>query len=117
MAESTRCAQPGLTRATAVTDTPTVQSNTHATGNSMKEIPIIVVENDPFPRLLQAFLEAGPAPEPTAAIADFVAPDLPDFSGWLNGVRRNAVGLYPAEVRLASSQQELHEELPGAAAL
>jgi phosphoglycerate dehydrogenase-like enzyme len=83
----------------------------------MKEIPIIVVENDPFPRLLQAFLEAGPAPERTAAIADFVAHDLPDFSGWLNGVRRNAVGLYPAEVRLASSQQELHEQLPGAAAL
>lgn len=80
----------------------------------MTNRPVIVVENDPFPRLLQAFLDPAPMPERDAAIAEFVAHDLPDFAGWLARVRRGASGVYPAEVRLASSQEELHAKLPGA---
>jgi len=79
--------------------------------------PVLVVENDPFPRLLQAFLDATDDPERTAAIADFVAHDIPDYAAWLADARANARGLYPADVRLASSQDELRAALPGADAV
>lgn len=83
----------------------------------MNERPVIVVENDPFPRLLQAFLAAEDITERTAAITDFVAHDLPDYPGWLAGVRARAGMAYPADVRLAGSQQELHAHLPAAHAV
>lgn len=79
--------------------------------------PVIVVENDPFPRMLQAFLDANDDPQRTAAIADFVAHDIPDYAAWLRAARANAAGLYPAEVRLVSSQDELRAALPGAHAV
>ena len=66
---------------------------------------IIVVENDPFPRLLQAFLDGQGDPQRTAAITDFVAHDIADYPRWLADTRAQAPGLYPAEVRLASSQE------------
>ena len=86
-------------------------------GGEMKDRPVIVVENDPFPRLLKAFLDQADDPARTAAIADFVAHDIPDYPGWLAQARAAAPGLYPAEVRLASSQEELHAMLPGAHAV
>ncbi|MBI3044484.1 MAG: D-glycerate dehydrogenase [Betaproteobacteria bacterium] len=73
----------------------------------MTRRPVIAVENDPFPRLLQAFLDAEEVPERTAAIADFVAHDIADYPAWLGRARERAQGLYPAEVRLASTQAEL----------
>ena len=76
--------------------------------------PVIVVENDPFPRLLQAFLDDKDDPQRTAAIADFVAHDIPDYSAWVNAARANAPGLHPAEVRLVNNQDELLAALPGA---
>ena len=79
--------------------------------------PVIVVENDPFPRLLQAFLDAQVDSQRTAAIADFVAHDIPDYPGWLAQARAGAPGLYPAEVRLVSTQDELRAALPGAHAV
>ena len=79
--------------------------------------PIIVVENDPFPRLLQAFLDSGDDPLRTAAIADFVAHEVPDYPAWLAQARMQAPGLYPAEVRLAANQDELRAALPGAHAV
>lgn len=83
----------------------------------MKGRPVIVVENDPFPRLLKAFLDPVDDPARTAAIADFVAHDISDFPAWLAQARAAAPGLYPAEVRLASTQEELHAMLPGAHAV
>lgn len=83
----------------------------------MNARPVIVVENDPFPRLLQAFLDAEEVPARTAAIADFVAHDIADYPAWLEGARVHAEGLYPAEVRLASTQEELQAHLPEAAAV
>ena len=80
----------------------------------MQAKPVLVVENDPFPRLLQAFLDADDNPERTAAIADFVAHDIPDYAAWLARARAQAPGLYPAAVRLVSSQEELRANLPGA---
>jgi phosphoglycerate dehydrogenase-like enzyme len=80
----------------------------------MTNRPVIVVENDPFPRLLQAFLDTDDIPERTAAIADFVAYDIPDYGAWLARARERARGLYPAEVRVASTQDDLRAKLPGA---
>jgi phosphoglycerate dehydrogenase-like enzyme len=65
------------------------------------------VENDPFPRLLQAFLDAEDVPERTRATAEFVAHDIADYPAWLAHARSRADGLHPAEVRLASTQEEL----------
>ena len=76
--------------------------------------PVIVVENDPFPRLLQAFLDAEDVPQRTSAIADFVAHDIPDFSGWLALARSRAAQLYPADVRLVGTQDELRAALADA---
>ena len=79
--------------------------------------PVIVVENDPFPRLLQTFLAEKDDPERSAAIQDFVAHDIPDYPAWLAAARAGAPGLWPAEVRLASNIEELHAALPGAHAV
>ena len=79
--------------------------------------PIIVAENDPFPRLLQAFLSETDDPQRTAAIADFVAHDMADYPGWLAAARAQAPGLYPAEVRLVATQDALRAALPGAHAV
>ena len=83
----------------------------------MTSKPVLVVENDPFPRLLQAFLDVQDDPQRSAALADFVAHDIPDFAGWLEQARAQASGLYPADVRLVSSQEELRAALPGAHAV
>ena len=83
----------------------------------MADAPVVVIENDQSLRLLQACLDPTPNPGRTAAIADFVAHDLPDYAGWMESVRRRAPGAYPAEVRMVSTQDELLGSLPGAAAL
>ncbi|MBI3044493.1 MAG: D-glycerate dehydrogenase [Betaproteobacteria bacterium] len=80
----------------------------------MLKHPVIVIENDQSLRLLQAFLDATPHSERTAALADYLAHDLPDFPGWLECARRRAQGAYPAEVRMVSTQDELIARLPGA---
>jgi phosphoglycerate dehydrogenase-like enzyme len=79
--------------------------------------PVIVVEDDPFPRLIQVILDPRTPAERRAAFADLMAHDLPDFAGWCECVRRNAPALYPAEVRLVTSQEDLRANLPGAGVL
>ena len=76
--------------------------------------PIIVVEDDPFPRMLKAFLDPSIEPQRLAALADFFAHDLPDFAGWLAHLRAMAGPLYPAEVRLVKDQAALRAQLPDA---
>ncbi|HTE14938.1 MAG TPA: NAD(P)-dependent oxidoreductase [Burkholderiales bacterium] len=76
--------------------------------------PIIVVEDDPFPRMLKAFFDPHTEPARLAALADFFAHDLPDFAGWLAQLRATAGPLYPADVRLVSNQAELIAQLPHA---
>jgi len=66
--------------------------------------PVIVVEDDPFPRMLKAFLDPATEPHVLAALADFFAHDLPDFAGWLAQLRALAGPLFPAEVRLVKDQ-------------
>lgn len=79
--------------------------------------PLIVVEDDAFTRLLQIVLDPRTSAERHAAFADFMAHDEPDFAGWCDRVRSGAGELYPAEVRLVSSQQELRAHAVDACAL
>lgn len=80
----------------------------------MSKLPVVIIENDQSLRLLQAFLDAQPNPERDAALADYLAHDLPDFAGWLKQARERARGAYPAEVRMVETQEELLAALPGA---
>ena len=83
----------------------------------MAKPPVIVVENDPFARLIPIVLDPASSEERRAAFADFMAPDEPDFDGWVRRVRAGASGLYPAEVRMVSSQDEMRAMLPDCCAL
>ena len=83
----------------------------------MTSRPVIVVEDDPFPRMLKAFLDPTIEPQRLAALADFFAHDLPDFAGWLANLRAIAGPLYPADVRLVADQATLRAQLPGAVAI
>jgi phosphoglycerate dehydrogenase-like enzyme len=77
--------------------------------------PILVVEDDPFPRLLQVILDPAAPAARVAAFSDFFAHDLPDFAGWCAALRSRLGRLYPATVRLVATRQEFAGSLPGAA--
>jgi phosphoglycerate dehydrogenase-like enzyme len=77
----------------------------------------LVVEDDPFTRLLQLVLDPAAPRERHAAFADFMAHDEPDFAGWCERLRARAQGLYPCNVRLVSSSAELRAGLADAEAL
>jgi phosphoglycerate dehydrogenase-like enzyme len=79
--------------------------------------PILIVEDDPFTRLVQVVLDPSTSPERHAAFADFMAHDQPDFAGWCERVRARAPNLYPADVRLVSSQDELRAHMAAACAV
>ena len=75
---------------------------------------VIIVEDDPFLRIVQLVLDPNASRERLAAFADFFAHDEPDFAGWCAKLRQKAGGLYPAEVRLVETQEELRRNLPDA---
>ena len=75
---------------------------------------LLIVEDDPFLRIVQLVLDPNASRERFAAFADFFAHDEPDFAGWCAKVRQKAGGLYPAEVRLIETQEELHRNLADA---
>jgi phosphoglycerate dehydrogenase-like enzyme len=79
--------------------------------------PVIVVEDDPFTRLIPLVLDPNASEERRAAFADFMSTDEPDFAGWCTRVRTAAGGLYPAEVRLVSSEEEMRAHLKDCVAL
>lgn len=74
----------------------------------------LVVENDPFLRLIAVILDPATPAERVSAFADFFAHDLPDFDGWLKQLRGRLPRLHPARVILVDSSEELHSALPGA---
>ena len=53
----------------------------------MPSRPVIVVEDDPFTRLIPIVLDPASSEERRAAFADFMAHDEPDFDGWVMRVR------------------------------
>ena len=77
----------------------------------MSARPVIVVEDDPFLRIVGVALDPDTSPERIAAFADFFAHDLPDFAGWLARVRANAAAIWPAQVRLVTSAEAFRENL------
>jgi phosphoglycerate dehydrogenase-like enzyme len=70
-------------------------------------IPILVVEDDPFLRMIEVILDPGASAERRAAFADFFAHEEPDFAGYCARVRSRAAGLAPAGVRMVETQEEL----------
>jgi phosphoglycerate dehydrogenase-like enzyme len=76
--------------------------------------PIIVIEDDPFIRIVQVVLDPTTPEERVKAFAFFFEHDLPDFAGWRQAVRDKAGCLYPAEVRTAANEAGFRELLPGA---
>src|ERR1044071_4029395 len=83
----------------------------------MPALPVIVVEDDPFTRLIPLVLDPNASEERRAAFADFMSTDEPDFGSWCARVRKASAALYPAEVRLVTSEQQMRANLRGCAAL
>jgi phosphoglycerate dehydrogenase-like enzyme len=79
--------------------------------------PVIVVEDDPFLRVMQVVLDPDTSRERFAAFADFFSHDEPDFAGYCARVRALAPGLFPAQVRVVGTQDELRAALPDARAV
>ena len=65
---------------------------------------------------MQIVLDPQTSAERVAAFADFFSHDEPDFAGYCARVRARATGLFPAEVRLVDSPDELRAALPDARA-
>src|SRR5262249_48456050 len=79
--------------------------------------PVVVVEDDPWTRLIGVVLDPATSAERRAAFADFMSPDEPDFAGWCDALRARVGRFYPGEVRLVPSQAELRANLAPARAL
>ena len=62
--------------------------------------PVIAVEDDPFLRLIGVVLDPATPRQRIDAFADFFAHDLPDFDGWLRGLRARLKRLHPATVQI-----------------
>ena len=76
--------------------------------------PLIVVEDDPFLRLMPVILDPDAPAAMMAAFVDFMAHDEPDFIGWCARLRAAVPELWPAEVRLVGTHDELLAALPRA---
>ncbi|HEY2531596.1 MAG TPA: NAD(P)-dependent oxidoreductase [Xanthobacteraceae bacterium] len=79
--------------------------------------PVLVVEDDPWARLIGVVLDPTTSQERWTAFADFMSPDLSDFRGWCDSVRNAAGSLYPSEVRLVGGKTQLHHNLQHAEAI
>jgi len=76
--------------------------------------PVIVVEDDPFLRMIQAILDPATSGERWEAFSHFMAHDEPDFPTWCARLRARMPNLYPGVVRLVVNEEELLSHLPGA---
>lgn len=83
----------------------------------MPRPPVIVVEDDPFTRLIPLVLDPTASEERRAAFADFMSTDEPDFAGWCERVRQRAASIFPATVRMVTSETEMRGHLPDCSAL
>jgi phosphoglycerate dehydrogenase-like enzyme len=76
--------------------------------------PVVVVEDDPFPRLIQVILDPATPAARVAAFSYFFAHELPDLEGWCGRQRARLARIHPAEVRLVADQDALLAAMPGA---
>ena len=72
----------------------------------------ILVEEDRILRLMQVLLDPSCSAERVAASADFNSTDQPDFQGWLESTRATLSALYPAQIVLFTTAEEMHLHLP-----
>jgi phosphoglycerate dehydrogenase-like enzyme len=79
--------------------------------------PILVVEDDPFLRLVGIVLDPTTSTERYAAFADFFAHEEPDFDDYCARVRARIGAFFPCQVRLVETTEDLHAQLPGARGL
>jgi glyoxylate reductase len=77
----------------------------------------ILVENDPYLRIVPVILDPHASRDHHAAIVDFVAHDEPDFDGWCCRLHEKLPALYPAAIKLVSTQEELQNEISNADAV
>ena len=78
------------------------------------DLPIIVVEDDRFLRLIQVILDPSTPTDRVTAFKHFMAHDEPDFQGWCKRLRARLGRIYPAKVRLVVDQAILNASLPQA---
>jgi phosphoglycerate dehydrogenase-like enzyme len=83
----------------------------------MMPMPVLVVEDDRFLRIVQLVLDPESDRERFAAFADFFSHDEPNFAAWCEKLRARVKALYPATVRLVETQDELRANLADAGAL
>jgi phosphoglycerate dehydrogenase-like enzyme len=83
----------------------------------IRKAPVLVVEDDRFLRVVGVVLDPSTSKERIDAFADFFAHDERDFAGWCRRVRERAAALFPAEVRLVETQQQLRSHALAAQAL
>ena len=74
----------------------------------------MVVEDDPFLRVLQVILDPDTPARRKEAFAHFFASDLEDFPAWCQDLRGRLPQLYPARVQLVRNATEFAAHLPGA---
>jgi phosphoglycerate dehydrogenase-like enzyme len=72
---------------------------------------VLIVEDDVWTRLIGVVLDPTTSHERWSAFADFMSPDLPDFRSWCDKLKTAARSLYPSDVRLVKSQDELRSNL------
>jgi phosphoglycerate dehydrogenase-like enzyme len=77
----------------------------------------ILVEDDPYLRIVPTILASDAPEDQRRAIADFVAHDVRDFAEWYRRFRETVPGLYPAKIEFAISQEDLRSKLPQADAV
>ena len=76
-----------------------------------------IVENDSFLRLIQVVLDSNAPKERFDAFAHFCKHDTPDFLGWCDGIRTQARNIYPTDVHLVDTQEELLEKAAGSSVI
>jgi phosphoglycerate dehydrogenase-like enzyme len=74
----------------------------------------ILVEDDPYLRLVPVILDPDVAPERVRAIADFMAHDIADFGAWCRDLREQVPVLYPAKIVMVADQTALRTAIPDA---
>ena len=72
----------------------------------------ILVEEDRILRLMQVLLDPSCSTERIAAFADFNSTDQSDFQGWLEQMRTLLPKLYPAQIVLFQTEEEMGSHLP-----
>ena len=80
-------------------------------------MPVVVAQDDVIIRTVQVVLDPDTPAERRAAFADYFSVDVPDFDSWLNHIRAQVPGLFPATVRMVKDQDAFHAALPDADAV